>query len=166
MLFRWREIESIHLTNISAASESQRDVILTHICTIWRHDKNTLMLLMSSLIHCCPSACLWSGVVRHWLFSLCCAVALNFQTPGEQMDLNQGRFLPNGRCGYTLKPGFLCSTTSDFNPEITGGGPGHIPTQLTIRVSGDPYGIIEHFNGFKKLGNPLEFWGYAKMIHL
>ncbi|XP_048859089.1 1-phosphatidylinositol 4,5-bisphosphate phosphodiesterase delta-3-A isoform X2 [Brienomyrus brachyistius] len=28
----------------------------------------------------------------------CQMVALNFQTPGEQMDLNQGRFLANGRC--------------------------------------------------------------------
>ncbi|XP_035471054.1 1-phosphatidylinositol 4,5-bisphosphate phosphodiesterase delta-3-A isoform X2 [Scophthalmus maximus] len=64
----------------------------------------------------------------------CQMVALNFQTPGEQMDLNQGRFLPNGRCGYVLKPDFLCSPASNFNPEITGGGPGHIPTQLTIRI--------------------------------
>uniref|UniRef100_A0A4W5PGF0 Phosphoinositide phospholipase C n=1 Tax=Hucho hucho TaxID=62062 RepID=A0A4W5PGF0_9TELE len=64
----------------------------------------------------------------------CSMVALNFQTPGEQMDLNQGRFLPNGRCGYILKPSFLCSPSSNFNPEITGGGPGHIPTQLTIRI--------------------------------
>uniref|UniRef100_A0A8C8JUJ7 Phosphoinositide phospholipase C n=1 Tax=Oncorhynchus tshawytscha TaxID=74940 RepID=A0A8C8JUJ7_ONCTS len=64
----------------------------------------------------------------------CSMVALNFQTPGEQMDLNQGRFLPNGRCGYILKPSFLCSPSSSFNPEITGGGPGHIPTQLTIRI--------------------------------
>ncbi|XP_035626952.2 1-phosphatidylinositol 4,5-bisphosphate phosphodiesterase delta-3-A-like [Oncorhynchus keta] len=64
----------------------------------------------------------------------CSMVALNFQTPGEQMDLNQGRFLPNGRCGYVLKPSFLCSPSSSFNPEITGGGPGHIPTQLTIRI--------------------------------
>ncbi|KAM6957704.1 1-phosphatidylinositol 4,5-bisphosphate phosphodiesterase delta-3-A-like [Aplochiton taeniatus] len=64
----------------------------------------------------------------------CQMVALNFQTPGEQMDLNQGRFLPNGRCGYVLKPSFLCSLTSNFNPEITGGGPGHVPTQLTVRV--------------------------------
>lgn len=62
-------------------------------------------------------------------------VALNFQTPGEQMDLNRGRFLPNGRCGYVLKPDFLCQPNSNFNPENTGGGPGHIPTQLTIRVS-------------------------------
>uniref|UniRef100_A0A7N8Y9D9 Phosphoinositide phospholipase C n=1 Tax=Mastacembelus armatus TaxID=205130 RepID=A0A7N8Y9D9_9TELE len=64
----------------------------------------------------------------------CQMVALNFQTAGEQMDLNQGRFLPNGRCGYILKPSFLCSPVSNFNPENTGGGPGHIPTQLTIRI--------------------------------
>ncbi|XP_030592187.1 1-phosphatidylinositol 4,5-bisphosphate phosphodiesterase delta-3-A [Archocentrus centrarchus] len=64
----------------------------------------------------------------------CQMVALNFQTPGEQMDLNQGRFLSNGRCGYILKPSFLCSPTSTFDPENTGGGPGHTPTQLTIRI--------------------------------
>lgn len=32
------------------------------------------------------------------------AVALNFQTPGYEMDLNAGRFLGNGGCGYVLKP--------------------------------------------------------------
>ncbi|KAI3359617.1 hypothetical protein L3Q82_013999 [Scortum barcoo] len=64
----------------------------------------------------------------------CQMVALNFQTPGEQMDLNQGRFLPNSRCGYVLKPRFMCSLKSNFNPENTGGGPGHTPTQLTIRI--------------------------------
>ncbi|MED6274048.1 1-phosphatidylinositol 4 5-bisphosphate phosphodiesterase delta-3-A [Characodon lateralis] len=64
----------------------------------------------------------------------CHMVALNFQTPGEQMDLNQGRFLPNGRCGYILKPTFMCNPTSNFDPEKTGGGPGHTPTQLTIRI--------------------------------
>ena len=63
------------------------------------------------------------------------SVALDFQTPGEQMDLNQGRFLPNGHCGYILKPGFLRTPASNFDPENTGGGPGHVPTQLTIRVS-------------------------------
>lgn len=67
--------------------------------------------------------------------SLCSSVALNFQTPGEQMDLNQGRFLPNGRCGYVLKSDFMCHPKSNFDPEKTGLGPGHIPTQLTIRVS-------------------------------
>ncbi|XP_048857018.1 1-phosphatidylinositol 4,5-bisphosphate phosphodiesterase delta-3-A-like [Brienomyrus brachyistius] len=64
----------------------------------------------------------------------CQMVALNFQTPGEQMDLNQGRFLPNGRCGYILKPTFLRDPNSDFNLENTCAGPGHCPTMLTIRV--------------------------------
>ncbi len=61
-------------------------------------------------------------------------VALNFQTQCEEMDLNRGRFLPNGRCGYLLKPSFMCQLDSDFNPENTGGGPGHNPTLLTIKV--------------------------------
>ncbi|KAK1807005.1 hypothetical protein P4O66_004836, partial [Electrophorus voltai] len=40
-------------------------------------------------------------------------LALNFQTPCKQMDLNQGRFLPNGKCGYILKPDFM--RIPDFN---------------------------------------------------
>lgn len=36
-------------------------------------------------------------------------MALNFQTPGYEMDLNAGRFLGNGCCGYVLKPPFLRS---------------------------------------------------------
>ncbi|KAM7029969.1 1-phosphatidylinositol 4,5-bisphosphate phosphodiesterase delta-3 isoform 2-T2 [Acridotheres tristis] len=39
----------------------------------------------------------------------CQLVALNFQTPGYEMDLNAGRFLPNGCCGYVLKPPCLRS---------------------------------------------------------
>uniref|UniRef100_A0A8C2I2S1 Phosphoinositide phospholipase C n=1 Tax=Cyprinus carpio TaxID=7962 RepID=A0A8C2I2S1_CYPCA len=64
----------------------------------------------------------------------CQMVALNFQTQCEEMDLNRGRFLPNGRCGYLLKPSFMCQPDSEFNPENTGGGPGHNPTLLTIKV--------------------------------
>lgn len=67
-------------------------------------------------------------------FSSSLTVALNFQTQGEQMDLNQGRFLPNARCGYVLKPSFLCEPDSEFNPENTGGGPGHNPILLVIKV--------------------------------
>lgn len=62
------------------------------------------------------------------------AVALNFQTPGEQMDLNHGRFLQNGQCGYILKPPFMCHPETTFNPENVGGGPGHKPVLLTVRV--------------------------------
>ncbi|XP_051959147.1 1-phosphatidylinositol 4,5-bisphosphate phosphodiesterase delta-3-A [Xyrauchen texanus] len=64
----------------------------------------------------------------------CQLVALNFQTHCEEMDLNGGRFLPNGRCGYVLKPSFMCQPNSEFNPENTGGGPGHNPTLLIIKV--------------------------------
>ncbi|KAJ0016050.1 hypothetical protein NQD34_014340 [Periophthalmus magnuspinnatus] len=62
----------------------------------------------------------------------CHMVALNFQTPGEQMDLNRGRFLQNGQCGYILKPPFMCQPDTTFNPENVGGGPGHKPFLLTI----------------------------------
>ncbi|XP_063076777.1 1-phosphatidylinositol 4,5-bisphosphate phosphodiesterase delta-3-A [Engraulis encrasicolus] len=64
----------------------------------------------------------------------CQIVALNFQTPGEAMDLNQGRFLGNGGCGYILKPNFLRQAESEFNPENVGGGPGHSPMLLVIKV--------------------------------
>ncbi|XP_049419777.1 1-phosphatidylinositol 4,5-bisphosphate phosphodiesterase delta-3-A [Epinephelus fuscoguttatus] len=64
----------------------------------------------------------------------CQIVALNFQTPGEQMDLNQGRFLQNNQCGYVLKPPFMCRPDTTFNPENVGGGTGHRPVLLTVRV--------------------------------
>uniref|UniRef100_H2ZU78 Phosphoinositide phospholipase C n=1 Tax=Latimeria chalumnae TaxID=7897 RepID=H2ZU78_LATCH len=37
----------------------------------------------------------------------CQMVALNFQTGGLQMDLQDGKFRDNGGCGYILKPVFL-----------------------------------------------------------
>uniref|UniRef100_A0A4W6F326 Phosphoinositide phospholipase C n=1 Tax=Lates calcarifer TaxID=8187 RepID=A0A4W6F326_LATCA len=64
----------------------------------------------------------------------CQIAALNFQTPGEQMDLNQGRFLQNGQCGYILKPPFMCQHNTTFNPENVGGGPAHRPILLTVKV--------------------------------
>ncbi|GFO41610.1 1-phosphatidylinositol 4,5-bisphosphate phosphodiesterase delta-4 [Plakobranchus ocellatus] len=39
----------------------------------------------------------------------CQIVALNYQTPGEAMQLNHGRFMDNGGSGYVLKPDFLIS---------------------------------------------------------
>uniref|UniRef100_A0A183BZK0 Phosphoinositide phospholipase C n=1 Tax=Globodera pallida TaxID=36090 RepID=A0A183BZK0_GLOPA len=35
-------------------------------------------------------------------------VALNYQTPGLMMDLQEGKFLANGGCGYVLKPPIMC----------------------------------------------------------
>ncbi|XP_058486582.1 1-phosphatidylinositol 4,5-bisphosphate phosphodiesterase delta-1a isoform X2 [Solea solea] len=53
----------------------------------------------------------------------CQIVALNFQTPHKEMHINQGRFLPNGFCGYILKPEFQRSLSSQFNPNTPTEGP-------------------------------------------
>uniref|UniRef100_A0A7N8XSH8 Phosphoinositide phospholipase C n=1 Tax=Mastacembelus armatus TaxID=205130 RepID=A0A7N8XSH8_9TELE len=53
----------------------------------------------------------------------CQIVALNFQTPCKEMYLNQGRFLPNGFCGYILKPEFQRNLSSQFNPNTLTKGP-------------------------------------------
>ena len=49
-------------------------------------------------------------------------VALNYQTHGEPVWLNQGKFMDNGGCGYVLKPEFLLPKggveTVTFNPEL------------------------------------------------
>ncbi|XP_028636899.1 1-phosphatidylinositol 4,5-bisphosphate phosphodiesterase zeta-1 [Grammomys surdaster] len=62
----------------------------------------------------------------------CQMVALNFQTPGLPMDLQNGKFLDNGGTGYVLKPDFLRDATRGFNP-IEPESDGH-PFTLTIRV--------------------------------
>ncbi|XP_072306989.1 1-phosphatidylinositol 4,5-bisphosphate phosphodiesterase delta-1a isoform X2 [Eucyclogobius newberryi] len=53
----------------------------------------------------------------------CQIVALNFQTSSKEMHLNQGRFLPNGFCGYVLKPEFQRDLTSQFDPNTLANGP-------------------------------------------
>ncbi|KAM8812504.1 1-phosphatidylinositol 4,5-bisphosphate phosphodiesterase delta-3 isoform 3-T3 [Rhynchonycteris naso] len=60
----------------------------------------------------------------------CQLVALNFQTPGYEMDLNAGRFVINGQCGYVLKPACLRQPDTNFDPEC----PGPPRTTLTIQV--------------------------------
>ncbi|XP_035491716.1 1-phosphatidylinositol 4,5-bisphosphate phosphodiesterase delta-1b isoform X3 [Scophthalmus maximus] len=46
----------------------------------------------------------------------CQIVALNFQTTCPDMDVNQGRFLVNGRSGYILKPAYMRDVTTEFDP--------------------------------------------------
>ncbi|RXN08700.1 1-phosphatidylinositol 4,5-bisphosphate phosphodiesterase delta-1-like isoform X1 [Labeo rohita] len=53
----------------------------------------------------------------------CQIVALNFQTPCPEMDLNQGLFLQNGRSGYNLKPAFLRDRDTKFDPITLPEGP-------------------------------------------
>ncbi|XP_037595064.1 1-phosphatidylinositol 4,5-bisphosphate phosphodiesterase zeta-1 isoform X3 [Cebus imitator] len=61
----------------------------------------------------------------------CQMVALNFQTPGLPMDLQNGKFLDNGGSGYILKPHFLRDSKSDFNPSNIKES---MPITLTIRL--------------------------------
>ncbi|KAL4700581.1 hypothetical protein H8959_014585, partial [Pygathrix nigripes] len=61
----------------------------------------------------------------------CQMVALNFQTPGLPMDLQNGKFLDNGGSGYILKPHFLRESESYFNPSNIKES---MPITLTIRL--------------------------------
>uniref|UniRef100_A0A8B9QZT5 Phosphoinositide phospholipase C n=1 Tax=Anas platyrhynchos TaxID=8839 RepID=A0A8B9QZT5_ANAPL len=64
----------------------------------------------------------------------CQIVALNFQTAGTEMDLCDGLFSQNGRCGYVLKPPFMRDEGTLFNPTEPGTREGPGPVTLTIQV--------------------------------
>ncbi|NXJ48257.1 PLCD4 phosphodiesterase, partial [Spizaetus tyrannus] len=64
----------------------------------------------------------------------CQIVALNFQTAGMEMDLCDGLFSQNGRCGYVLKPPFMRDEETLFNPSDPGSREGPGPITLTIQV--------------------------------
>ncbi|XP_043824149.1 1-phosphatidylinositol 4,5-bisphosphate phosphodiesterase zeta-1 [Dromiciops gliroides] len=61
----------------------------------------------------------------------CQMVALNFQTPGLPMDLQNGKFLDNGGCGYLLKPEILRNPKLNFSPNEF---KEYNPTTLSIRL--------------------------------
>lgn len=48
----------------------------------------------------------------------CQIVALNYQTPSDEMSVNLGKFADNGGCGYLLKPAPLREAGSAFNPLV------------------------------------------------
>ncbi|NWX43574.1 PLCD4 phosphodiesterase, partial [Steatornis caripensis] len=64
----------------------------------------------------------------------CQIVALNFQTAGMEMDLCDGLFSQNGRCGYVLKPPFMRDEETPFNPSDPSSRKGPGPITLTIQV--------------------------------
>ncbi|XP_076848826.1 1-phosphatidylinositol 4,5-bisphosphate phosphodiesterase delta-1b isoform X2 [Brachyhypopomus gauderio] len=70
--------------------------------------------------------CLWNAG--------CQIVALNFQTPCPEMDLNQGLFSQNGMCGYVLKPPFLRRQDSPFDPVGLTRGPWLKHTEFHVMV--------------------------------
>ncbi|KRX53148.1 1-phosphatidylinositol 4,5-bisphosphate phosphodiesterase gamma-1 [Trichinella sp. T9] len=62
----------------------------------------------------------------------CQMVALNYQTPDKFMQLNQARFLANGRCGYVLKPEFM--RNESYDPNLSESILGSRAILLTIEV--------------------------------
>lgn len=64
----------------------------------------------------------------------CQMVALNYQTPGLMMNLNVGKFLENGGCGYVLKPAVMREEIAYFNPSTKDVIPGVSPQILQIKV--------------------------------
>uniref|UniRef100_A0AAR2JXM2 Phosphoinositide phospholipase C n=1 Tax=Pygocentrus nattereri TaxID=42514 RepID=A0AAR2JXM2_PYGNA len=64
----------------------------------------------------------------------CQMVALNFQTAGLEMDLNDGLFSQNNRCGYVLKPEILRNSEQQFNPDKPQDRKDYCPLILTIQV--------------------------------
>ncbi|XP_053317978.1 1-phosphatidylinositol 4,5-bisphosphate phosphodiesterase zeta-1 [Spea bombifrons] len=62
----------------------------------------------------------------------CQMVALNYQTAGTPMDLQDGKFLDNGGCGYVLKPGFLRKEKLAFTLDRP--PPNRRPIALSIQI--------------------------------
>lgn len=61
-------------------------------------------------------------------------MALNFQTAGLEMDLNDGLFKQNGGCGYILKPDFMRDGNTQFCPEKPEERRDYKPRRLSIQV--------------------------------
>lgn len=74
--------------------------------------------------------CVGGYKLQSFLFT----VALNYQTPGLMMDLNNGRFLQNGACGYLLKPAIMREEIAYFSANTRDVIPGVSPQILHIRV--------------------------------
>uniref|UniRef100_A0A8C2YVT9 Phosphoinositide phospholipase C n=1 Tax=Cyclopterus lumpus TaxID=8103 RepID=A0A8C2YVT9_CYCLU len=71
----------------------------------------------------------------------CHMVAMNYQTEGRMLELNQAKFASNGNCGYILRPKCMCKGTfffsffsAAFNPMLEDPLPGHRKTQLVLKI--------------------------------
>ncbi|XP_048361154.1 1-phosphatidylinositol 4,5-bisphosphate phosphodiesterase eta-1 isoform X3 [Sphaerodactylus townsendi] len=62
----------------------------------------------------------------------CQLVALNYQSCGRLMQLNQAKFRMNGNCGYILKPQQMCKGT--FNPNSADPLPALPKKQLILKI--------------------------------
>ncbi|KJH44633.1 Phosphatidylinositol-specific phospholipase C, Y domain protein [Dictyocaulus viviparus] len=62
----------------------------------------------------------------------CHMVALNYQTGDRAMQLNQGKFMGNGRCGYVLKPEYMID--GSFDPQHGEMVRSSIPIRIIVQV--------------------------------
>ncbi|XP_056462512.1 1-phosphatidylinositol 4,5-bisphosphate phosphodiesterase eta-2 [Gadus chalcogrammus] len=62
----------------------------------------------------------------------CHMVAMNYQTEGRMLELNQAKFSINGNCGYILKPKCMCKGA--FNPVLEDPLPGQRKAQLVVKI--------------------------------
>uniref|UniRef100_A0A8C8SCI3 Phosphoinositide phospholipase C n=1 Tax=Pelusios castaneus TaxID=367368 RepID=A0A8C8SCI3_9SAUR len=62
----------------------------------------------------------------------CQLVALNYQSDGRMMQVNQAKFRMNGNCGYVLKPQQMCKGT--FSPYSGDPLPANPKKQLILKV--------------------------------
>lgn len=83
--------------------------------------------------------------------------ALNYQTPDRPMQLNEARFIQNGKCGYVLRPEFMF--TDIYDPHDRKCLPPTVqPFTLTIRVIGGRHlmkpgrGIVSPFVELELIG--------------
>uniref|UniRef100_A0A915ARG5 Phosphoinositide phospholipase C n=1 Tax=Parascaris univalens TaxID=6257 RepID=A0A915ARG5_PARUN len=94
--------------------------------------------------------------------SACHMVALNYQTGDRAMQLNQGKFMANGQCGYVLKPAYMIDEM--FSPHEANIVSTSCPIVLTIQVIAGRHlsrkdknkGICSPFVEVEVVGLPLD----------
>ncbi|XP_061146728.1 1-phosphatidylinositol 4,5-bisphosphate phosphodiesterase eta-2 [Syngnathus typhle] len=62
----------------------------------------------------------------------CHMVAMNYQTEGRMLELNQAKFSSNANCGYILKPKIM--RKGAFNPNVEDPLPGQKKIQLILKI--------------------------------
>lgn len=60
--------------------------------------------------------------------------ALNYQTPDRAMQLNHGKFLDNGRCGYVLQPESIRHDSFELHGRDAAAAAGVEPLTLTLTI--------------------------------
>ncbi|NXU17789.1 PLCH1 phosphodiesterase, partial [Pardalotus punctatus] len=74
----------------------------------------------------------WKGELVPFSCPRCMILALNYQSEGRAMQLNEAKFRVNGNCGYVLKPQQMCKGT--FNPYSADPLPASPKKQLILKI--------------------------------